>query len=251
MNKHGGNMFESITSLKAPKAIGPYSQAVKLGDFVYLSGQLPVDPSTNELIEGGIMEQTYQVFSNIEAVLSEMGLELRHILKTTVFLADLNDFEGMNQIYATIMSAPYPARSTIQVAALPKNAQIEIECVVIDTLEYEKQIKEHHHHQHDHQGHDHHHGEDHECQCKDEHGHHHHGEDHECQCKDNNHHEHHHGEDHECQCKDEHGHHHHGEDHECQCKDNNYHEHHHDAESQIEQDDTIHESNDCENNCCG
>lgn len=164
-------MFENITSTSAPQAIGPYSQAVKLGDFVYLSGVLPLDPSTNKLVEGGIMEQTYQVFTNIEAILSTMNLELRHILKTTVYLADLNDFEGMNQIYATIMSAPYPARTTLQVAALPKHAKIEIECVVIDTLEYEKQIKEHHHHSDDnchcHQGQSHHH----DCHCNEHHNH--------------------------------------------------------------------------------
>jgi 2-iminobutanoate/2-iminopropanoate deaminase len=170
-------MFENITSPNAPKAIGPYSQAVKLGDFVYLSGQLPVDPLTNELVEGGIMEQTYQVFQNMEAVLEQMNLELRHILKTTVFLSDMNDFEGMNQIYATIMSAPYPARTTVQVAALPKNAKIEIECIVIDTLDYEKAMQEQHHHH------------DHECECNHEHG-----DDHECDCN------HEHGDDHECKC---------------------------------------------------
>lgn len=152
-NYKGERMFQNISSPLAPKAIGPYSQAVKLGDFVYLSGQLPIDPTTNELIEGGIMEQTYQVFQNMEAVLSEMDLELRHILKTTVFLTDINDFDAMNQIYATIMSAPYPARSTVQVAALPKNSKIEIECVVIDTLEYERAMQEHHHHH------------EHECKC--------------------------------------------------------------------------------------
>ncbi len=167
-------MFDSISSSNAPEAIGPYSQAIKLGDFVYLSGQLPIDPATNQLVKGGIMEQTYRVFQNIEAVLAEMDLELRHILKTTVFLTDLNDFESMNQIYATVMSAPYPARSTVGVAALPKGAKIEIECVVIDTLAYERAM-EHHHHHHDH---------DHDCchdgECDHDHEHHH---DHKGECE--------------------------------------------------------------------
>ncbi len=171
-------MFEEIKTTKAPQAIGPYSQAVKLGDFVYLSGQLPVDPLTGEIVAGNIMEQTYQVFANIEAVLEAMNLELRHILKMTVFMSDLSDFEEMNQIYATLMSDPYPARSTIQVARLPKDAKIEIECVVIDTLEYEKAMKEHHHH-HDHdQQHHHHHDHGHDCDC---------GHDHNCDCHDHEH----------------------------------------------------------------
>ena len=190
MTNRRNSMFESIESKKAPAAIGPYSQAIKLGDFVYLSGQLPIDPITGNLVEGGIMEQTYQVFHNIEAVLEEMGLELRHILKTTVFMSDLSDFEEMNQIYATLLSDPYPARSTVQVARLPKDAKIEIECVVIDTLEYEKAIAQHHHH-HEHHGH-HHHDHDHQCQCEG---------DQKCECD----------KDHECDCNHEHHH-----DHECE-----------------------------------
>jgi len=132
--------IKAISSENAPKAIGPYSPAVKLGDFVYLSGQLPIDPLTNELVSGGIQEQTYQVMKNIEAILLEMGLEMRHILKTTVFITDMNDFAAMNEIYATYLVQPYPARSTVQVAGLAKGAKIEIECVVIDTLLYEQQV---------------------------------------------------------------------------------------------------------------
>lgn len=179
-------MFNSIVSANAPKAIGPYSQAIKLGDFVYLSGQLPVDPQTNELVNDSIMEQTYQVFQNIEAVLAEMDLELRHILKTTVYLTDLADFDEMNQIYATVMSEPYPARSTVGVAALPKGAKIEIECVVIDTLAYEKAMQHHHHHGdecgcgHDH-GHDHNHDCCHDGECDCDHEHQQHSHDVECE----------------------------------------------------------------------
>lgn len=129
----------SIHSDKAPKAIGPYSPALKLGDFVYVSGQLPINPETNELVDTNIQEATEQVIKNIQAVLAEMKLELRHVVKTTVFLKDMNDFNGMNEVYGKYFVAPYPARSAVQVAALPKNAMVEIECLVIDTLIYEQQ----------------------------------------------------------------------------------------------------------------
>ncbi len=133
---------QSISSLNAPKVLGPYSAAIKLGDFVYCSGQLPLDPVTNEIVEGGIKEQTAQVLRNLEAVLSEKDLELRHVVKTTVFMSDLNEFADMNEIYGTYFKEPYPARSTVQVAALPKGAKLEIECLVIDTLVYEKQMQQ-------------------------------------------------------------------------------------------------------------
>jgi len=131
---------KSITSEHAPKAVGPYSPAVKLGDFVYVSGTLPIDPETNQLAEGGIQEQTYQVLKNMEAILAEMNLETRHIVKTTVFMTDLSQFDAMNEIYATYFADPYPARSTVEVKALPKGASIEIEAIVIDTLLYEQQV---------------------------------------------------------------------------------------------------------------
>ncbi len=131
---------KSITSPNAPKAIGPYSPAVKLGDFVYMSGQIAIDPATSELINGEIQEQTYQVLKNIEALLTEMNLDMRHIVKTTVYMSDLSDFNAMNEIYATYFVQPYPARTTVQVCALPKGAKIEIECLVIDTLAYEQQL---------------------------------------------------------------------------------------------------------------
>ena len=137
---------KSITSNNAPKAIGPYSPAVKLGDFVYVSGQLPVDPETNEIVEGGIQEQTYQVLKNVEALLAEMNLEMRHIVKTTVFMTNLSDFSLMNEIYSTYFADPYPARTTVEVKALPKGALIEIEAIVIDTLLYEQQFAQQHNH---------------------------------------------------------------------------------------------------------
>lgn len=137
---------KSITSEHAPKAIGPYSPAVKLGDFVYVSGTLPIDPETNQLAVGGIQEQTYQVLKNMEAILAEMNLETRHIVKTTVFMTDLSQFDEMNEIYATYFADPYPARSTVEVKALPKGASIEIEAIVIDTLLYEQQAAAQHEH---------------------------------------------------------------------------------------------------------
>jgi len=140
---------KSITSNNAPKAIGPYSPAVKLGDFVYVSGQLPVDPETNEIVEGGIQEQTYQVLKNVEALLAEMNLEMRHVVKTTVFVTNLGDFSLMNEIYSTYFADPYPARSTVEVKALPKGALIEIEAIVIDTLLYEQQVRAQHGHSHE------------------------------------------------------------------------------------------------------
>jgi 2-iminobutanoate/2-iminopropanoate deaminase len=176
-------MYQGIHSNHAPKAIGPYSPAVKLGDFVYLSGQLPIDPLTNELVSGDIYEQTYQVLRNMEGVLQEMGLELRHIVKTTVYVTDLKDFSKFNEIYATVFQEPYPARTTVQVAALPLGAMVEVEALVIDTLAYEAHMHHHHDHEgcgcgHDHD-HEHEHNHDHEgCGCG---GHHHHGEE-KCGC---------------------------------------------------------------------
>ncbi len=133
--------LQKIESAKAPKAIGPYSPGVKLGDFVYLSGMLPVDPDTGFMPET-IEEQTAQVMKNIQGLLSDQGLELRHIVKTTVFVTDLGEFSKMNEVYASYFDAryPYPARSCVQVAALPKGAKLEIECLVLDTLTYERQM---------------------------------------------------------------------------------------------------------------
>ena len=121
-----------VTSTSAPAAIGPYAQAICLGNLVYTSGQVALDPATGELIPGGITEQTERVCENLRAVLNEAHLNLTHVVKTTVFLKDMGDFSAMNAVYARHF-APVdivpPARSTVAVAALPKNALVEIECI--------------------------------------------------------------------------------------------------------------------------
>lgn len=132
--------IKAIKPENAPKAIGPYSPAVKLGDFVYLSGQVPFDPKTGEVVGTTIEEQTHQVMQNIEAVLADMGLSFRHIVKTTVFISDMEEFSRLNEVYGSYLSEPYPARSCVQVARLPKDVKVEIECLVIDTLVYEQQL---------------------------------------------------------------------------------------------------------------
>ncbi len=115
----------------APDAVsvGPYSNAAEAGGFVYLSGQTPVDPKTGKLAEGGIGPQTAQVFANLSAVLKAAGLSMDDVVKANVFLADMGDFKGMNEVYAGQFSAPYPARSTIGVKALPLEAMVEIELI--------------------------------------------------------------------------------------------------------------------------
>ena len=118
-----------INSDKAPAAIGPYSQAVKTGNLVFLSGQIPIDPATGELVPGGLAEQAQQVFANIKAVLQTAGTSLSNVVKSSVFLADLNDFAQLNIIYAEHFGEHKPARSTFQVAALPKGAKVEIEII--------------------------------------------------------------------------------------------------------------------------
>ncbi len=135
------NVFlKAIEPENAPKALGPYSPAVKLGDFVYLSGQIPLDPKTGEIVGSTIEEQTHQVMKNIQAVLADMGLGLHHIVKTTIFMSDLANFDKLNEVYGSYLEEPYPARSCVQVARLPKDVLVEIECIVIDTLVYEKQL---------------------------------------------------------------------------------------------------------------
>lgn len=120
--------LEQIQTDQAPQAIGPYAQAIKVGPWVYTSGQLPLTPD-GRLVEGDIQEQTRQVLANIEAVLKAAGASLHNVVKTTVFLTDLNHFDQMNQIYGQYFSDHRPARSCIQVARLPKDVQVEIECV--------------------------------------------------------------------------------------------------------------------------
>jgi 2-iminobutanoate/2-iminopropanoate deaminase len=120
---------EIIVTDKAPKAIGPYSQGVKAGDFVFFSGQIPIDPATGELCQGDIREQTEQVMENIGAVLAAAGLDFQDIVKTTIYLTDLQNFALVNDIYGRRFSEGAPARSTVEVKGLPKGALIEIETI--------------------------------------------------------------------------------------------------------------------------
>ena len=118
-----------ISTTKAPAAIGPYSQAIQVGNLVYTSGQIPIDPATGVFVEGGIKEQTRQSLTNIKAILAEAGLDMSNVVKTTVFLADMNDFADMNAVYAEFFAEPYPARSAVAVKTLPNGALVEIEDV--------------------------------------------------------------------------------------------------------------------------
>ena len=120
---------KSVTSQDAPKAIGPYSQAVWTGDLLYCSGQTPIDPLTGKLVAGGIAEQTQQAFKNLGAVLASAGLSFEDVIKINVYLTSMTNFAGMNQIYQQFFSAPYPARTTVAVAELPLQALVEIELI--------------------------------------------------------------------------------------------------------------------------
>ena len=119
----------AIATQEAPAAIGPYSQAVRVGDMVFASGQVGLDPATGQLVPGGITEQTVRVLENVKAVLAEAGLDLMHVVKTTVFLKSMGDFAKVNEVYASYFKQPYPARSTVEVARLPKDVNVEIECI--------------------------------------------------------------------------------------------------------------------------
>jgi 2-iminobutanoate/2-iminopropanoate deaminase len=124
----------AIATTAAPAAIGPYSQAIRIGNTIYTSGQVALDPATGELVAGGIDAQTTRVLENLKAVLSAAGLDFAHVVKTTVFLKDMADFAAMNALYAKYFAPEgvvAPARSTVQVAALPKNALVEIECIAV------------------------------------------------------------------------------------------------------------------------
>jgi reactive intermediate/imine deaminase len=121
---------QSIQTERAPQAIGPYSQAVRAGDTVYLSGQVPFDPATMQLVTGDIEVQARRVFENLKAVAEAAGGSLGHAVKLTIFLTDLANFAKVNEVMSSYFAKPYPARSTIGVAALPRAAQIEIECVL-------------------------------------------------------------------------------------------------------------------------
>lgn len=124
-------MREAVRTDKAPRAIGPYSQAVRMGNLLFCSGQIPLDPATGDLVTGDIAAQTRQVFANLGAVLAEAGATFEHVARSTVYLADMKDFPAMNEVYATFFAAPAPARSTIEAAGLPKNARIEIDIIAV------------------------------------------------------------------------------------------------------------------------
>ena len=124
-------MREAVATDKAPKAIGPYSQAVRMGNLLFCSGQIPLDPATGQLVSGDTADQTRQVFANLGAILTEAGASFDQVARTTVYLADMNDFAAMNDVYATFFSTPAPARSTIQAAGLPRNARVEIDVIAV------------------------------------------------------------------------------------------------------------------------
>jgi len=122
---------EIIQTEHAPQAIGPYSQAVKANGFVFASGQIPTDPETAQFVAGGIKEQTEQVLKNLSAVLEAAGSDLKHVVKTTVFLLDMGEFTAMNEVYGTFFTEQPPARATVQAARLPRDARVEIEAIAL------------------------------------------------------------------------------------------------------------------------
>jgi 2-iminobutanoate/2-iminopropanoate deaminase len=122
-------MRQAVSTASAPKAIGPYSQAVRAGSLLFVSGQIPIDPATGNLVEGDVATQTRRVLDNIGEILKAAGASFDHVVRTTVFLADLNDFGAMNEVYATYFVAPAPARATVQAARLPKDARVEIDVI--------------------------------------------------------------------------------------------------------------------------
>lgn len=121
--------LKPIATTHAPGAIGPYSQAIQAGDFLFLSGQIGLNPSTGQIVDGGIAEQTHQVLKNLGAVLNEAGASYERVVKTTVYLVDMTEFAEMNEIYGTYFKPPAPARATIQAAALPRGVRVEIDVV--------------------------------------------------------------------------------------------------------------------------
>ena len=123
--------MKAINTTNAPAAIGPYSQAIEANGTVYVSGQLPIDPSTGQFAEGGIQAEARQSLTNIKNILSEVGLGLQNVVKVTVLLADISNFAAVNEVYAEFFQAPYPARSAFAVAALPKGANVEIEAIAV------------------------------------------------------------------------------------------------------------------------
>lgn len=122
---------QSISSSKSAKPVGPYSPALRSGSLLFVSGQVPMDPASGTLVEGDIAAQTRRALENVGLLLQAGGLSFSHVVRTTVFLADMNDFKAMNDVYATFFSEPYPARSTVQAARLPRDARIEIDAIAV------------------------------------------------------------------------------------------------------------------------
>ena len=120
---------EAVSSPSAPKAIGPYSQAIRAGSLLFVSGQIPIDPDTGDLVQGDIAQQTHRVFGNLKAILEAAGASFDNVVRTTVYLADMNDFAKVNEIYATYFSSPAPARATVQAARLPRDSRVEIDLI--------------------------------------------------------------------------------------------------------------------------
>lgn len=118
-----------VTAPNAAPVIGPYSPAVRAGGFLFLSGQIPLDPATGQLVEGGIRAQTSRVMQNMGELLKAGGADFSHVVRTTIFLSDMNDFAAVNEVYASFFSEPYPARATVQVARLPKDVGVEIDAI--------------------------------------------------------------------------------------------------------------------------
>ena len=124
-------MREPVSTPNAPAAIGPYSQAIRAGDLLFVSGQIPFDPATGALIEGDIAAQTHRVLKNLGAILDAAGTSFEHVVKTTVYLADMNEFAAMNEVYASYFPSPAPARATIQAARLPRDVRVEIDLIAV------------------------------------------------------------------------------------------------------------------------
>ena len=122
----------AVSSANAPKAIGPYSPAVRAGTLLFVSGQVPIDPATGNMIDGDIAAQTRRVLDNVGALLEAGGVSFANVVRTTVFLADMNDFAAMNQVYGEYFREPYPARATVQVARLPKDSRVEIDVIAVN-----------------------------------------------------------------------------------------------------------------------
>jgi len=127
----GAGGRQAISAPGAPKAIGPYSPVIRAGNLLFLSGQIPIDPATGALVEGSIAIQTEQVMRNIQALLEAAGAGFEHVVRTTVFLADMNEFAAMNECYARFVTDPAPARSTVQVARLPRDVRVEIDAIAV------------------------------------------------------------------------------------------------------------------------